>query len=393
MSAATSRRREPPPPLRPPAPGDERRFCREMLPRVSRTFAACIRLLPPKVAHAVLLAYLLCRIADTIEDTADLPVADKERLLALFRAALDDARVDLAPLRAAFASPRIDDELLARESAAVLTEFRRLGADQQLAIRPWVQEMCAGMAEFAVLHSRARPDRLEALASLADLDRYCYFVAGTVGHLLTELFRLHHPRLTRRHYARLKELSTSFGLGLQLTNIIKDVADDRRRGWSFVPRQLCQLAGIAPEELLAPHCQRQSRLVMELLIAKAKGHLDDALRYCTRLPRSAYRIRLFCLTPLFFAVRTLRLAEHDPRLLDAEHKVKITRGEVYRTISMTYLIAPNNHLVRAYYRRLAGRSGISRRPPLVIAPVPAGPPLAPATAAGKPEGQRPEANT
>nr|MBA3938449.1 squalene/phytoene synthase family protein [Planctomycetota bacterium] len=244
-----TRKREPLPPLLPPEPGGERRFCREMLPRVSRTFAACIRLLPPKVAHAVLLAYLLCRIADTIEDTADLPVADKERLLALFRAALEDARVDLGPLSAAFAMPRIDDELLARESAAVLREFRRLGADQQQAIRPWVQEMCTGMAEFAVLHSRARPDRLEALASLADLDRYCYFVAGTVGHLLTELFRLHHPRLTRRHYARLKELSTSFGLGLQLTNIIKDVADDRRRGWSFVPRQLCQLAGIAPEEL------------------------------------------------------------------------------------------------------------------------------------------------
>jgi farnesyl-diphosphate farnesyltransferase len=211
------------------------------------------------------------------------------------------------------------------------------------------------MAQFARIHARARPDHLEALASLEELDRYCYYVAGTVGHLLTELFALHHPRLTKKHYAKLKALSTSFGLGLQLTNIIKDVADDRQRGWSFVPKQLCSLAGTTPENLFSEDVTRQSQLVMSLLIAKAKRHLKDALTYCTTLPRSAYRIRLFCLTPLFFAVRTLHKAERDPRLLDPHHKVKITRGEVYRILCTTYVLAPNNHLVRAYYRQLAGK--------------------------------------
>lgn len=330
-------------------------YCREMLPKVSRTFAACIRLLPPRVGDAVLIAYLLCRIADTIEDTADLQVADKERLLAHFKACLAEGGGDAGPLAVAFKAERTNDEQLTARADITLREFRRLGADQQAAIRPWVQEMCDGMAEFARLHARARPDHLEALTTVDDLDRYCYFVAGTVGHLLTELFRLHHPRLTRRHYARLKELSTSFGLGLQLTNIIKDVADDRRRGWSFVPRQLCQLADTTPEDLLDPARMHQSRLVMELLIAKAKRHLKDALSYCTHLPRSAYRIRLFCLAPLFFAVRTLHKAERDPHLLDPDHKVKITRGEVYRILCFTHLLAPNNHLVRAYYRQLAGK--------------------------------------
>lgn len=341
--------------------GDDRRYCREMLPRVSRTFAACIRLLPPDVGHAVLLAYLLCRIADTIEDTPDLPVDDKQRLLSHFHRSLNDGGPDAEPLRLTFVGLRpndswhCDDEQLAAQADVVLREYGRLGPAQRNAIRPWVQEMCVGMAEFATMHSRARPDCLEALTSVDDLDRYCYFVAGTVGHLLTELFRLHHPRLTKRHYARLKELSTSFGIGLQLTNIIKDVVDDRQRGWSFVPRQLCHLAGISPEELLAPNRHHQARRVMDLLISKAKGHLMDALDYCTTLPRSAYRIRLFCLTPLFFAARTLYRAERDPRLLDPGHKVKITRGEVHRIICFTYLLAPNNHLVRAYYRQLAGK--------------------------------------
>ncbi len=342
-------------PRAPSAGGDDSIFCVGMLPRVSRTFAACIRLLPPPLDNQVLIAYLLCRVADTIEDTADLPVAEKDRLLALFAASLTEDGSDPTALATAFAHPRTDDELLAREASAVWRRFRALPRPQRDAISPWVREMCAGMAEFATIHSHARPDRLVALTAVADLDRYCYYVAGTVGHLLTELFRLHHPRVTRQHYARLKELATSFGLGLQLTNIIKDVADDRSRGWSFVPRQLCQLAGISPEDLIAPTHRREAGVVMNALIAKARIHLSDALDYCTALPRSQYRIRLFCLTPLYFAIRTLALAERDPALLDPGHKVKITRGEVYRTICMTYMLAPNNHLVRAYYRQLAAK--------------------------------------
>jgi farnesyl-diphosphate farnesyltransferase len=93
---------------------------------------------------------------------------------------------------------------------------------------------------------------------------------------------------------------------------------------------------------------------MATLIAKAKGHLRDALAYCTTLPAAAYRIRIFCLTSLYFAVRTLRLAERDPRLLDPSHKVKITRADVYRTVAAAHLVAPFDALARGYYLRLAG---------------------------------------
>jgi phytoene/squalene synthetase len=48
-------------------------FAREMLPAVSRTFAPAIDILPQGLADSVRLAYLLCRVADTIEDAARLP--------------------------------------------------------------------------------------------------------------------------------------------------------------------------------------------------------------------------------------------------------------------------------------------------------------------------------
>lgn len=322
----------PPAPAHPDSDARDRAFCREALPAVSRTFALTIRLLPPKLEYPVTVAYLLCRIADTIEDTTHLPPDEKRRLLAHFRACLDEPGPGTEPLRAAFAGLPGDEESLAANADRVLREFRRLPEAQRAAVRPWVQEMCAGMAQFV---------GVATLGSVDDLDRYCYFVAGTVGHMLTELFRLHDGRLTPERYEALESLATSFGLGLQLTNIIKDVADDRRRGLSFIPRELTE-AGVG-----------EAREVLQRLVSKAKRHLRDALDYCTRLPRRAYRIRLFCLTSLYFAARTLRLADRRPGLLGTEQKLKITRGAVYRTVAMTLLIAPYNRLVRAYYSQLS----------------------------------------
>ena len=336
----------------PPKRVSDREFCQDMLPKVSRTFAICIKLLPRDLEHSVLIAYLLCRVADTLEDSASLLLPEKMSLLDTFSRCFDTDVPDAELLRETFDSPASDDELLAREAHVVLAEFHRLPPSHQDAVRPWVKEMCTGMAEFAG-KTNASAGHV-AIGTVEELERYCYYVAGTVGHLLTELFRQHKPIPTPDQYEKMESLATSFGLGLQLTNIIKDVADDKRRGQSFLPRQLCQDAGVSPEDIQDTTHLGESRQVMQLLIENAKNHLCDALRYSIALPRRHYGIRKFCLTSLYFAVGTLRLADRDPRLLDPEHKVKISRAQVYRTILITQLIAPVNSLVKLYFRLLAG---------------------------------------
>lgn len=92
---------------------------------------------------------------------------------------------------------------------------------------------------------------------------------------------------------------------------------------------------------------------MAQMITKARSHLDRALEYCTELPWSEIRMRRFCLAPLYFAIRTLARAERDQHLLNPDHKVKISRSEVYRTLGIGGLIAPSNALIRSYYRHLA----------------------------------------
>ena len=322
--------------------------------RVSRTFAICIRLLPPELEHSVLIAYLLCRIADTVEDTTCLDREGKKQLLSHFSSCLPPDGPNAEPLRAAFNQFQNDDEKLARESDTVLREFHRLTSRQQVAIQPWVLEMCSGMAEFLGGPASDAENCVTSLDTVDDLERYCYYVAGTVGHMLTEIFGLVQPPISETNLGRMKSLSTSFGLGLQLTNIIKDVADDRRRGHNYVPRQLCMAAGIEPHDVQDGRYLQESREVVNAMVEKAQGHLCDALEYVTHVPRRQRGIRAFCLTSLFFAVKTLRLTEQDDTVLDPTKKVKITRSEVQRTIVTTRLIAASNLLVKAYFRSLAG---------------------------------------
>ena len=63
-----------------------------------------------------------------------------------------------------------------------------------------------------------------------DLERYCYFVAGTVGELLTGLFDLSVPGLSPEARRAFRARSVSFGLGLQMVNVLEDVASDLSHG-------------------------------------------------------------------------------------------------------------------------------------------------------------------
>ena len=109
------------------------RFGREILPAVSRTFALSVQLLRGDLGRSVLCAYLLCRIADTIEDDAHATPEDKARLLGEFLRGLDAAATaDAFPaLAAGIRGDAAHVQLLRRTD---LLE-RRLQAGRQVSVR------------------------------------------------------------------------------------------------------------------------------------------------------------------------------------------------------------------------------------------------------------------
>ena len=135
----------------------DRDFCQAMLPKVSRTFAICIRLLPPDLEYPVLVAYLLCRVADTLEDTTRLTPLEKSTLLNHFSRSVGTENVGVEPLRDIFADWEADDELLVHNADALLREFRKLPDHQRAGIAPWTLRHTAAVPGWCCGWSLSSP--------------------------------------------------------------------------------------------------------------------------------------------------------------------------------------------------------------------------------------------
>jgi farnesyl-diphosphate farnesyltransferase len=342
---------------------DPRAFAAFLLGKTSRTFALNIQVLPTGLRRQVLLAYLFCRMADTLEDDAQLPEAAKVRLLGSFRGLFPPGPTSegrIAAFRALLppeweASERWD-RLLVWHCHWILPQLAEFPAGAVDAISRCVDEMSAGMIDFTRRQARTREGQV-LIRSMEDLDRYCYYVAGTVGNLLCDLFTLHSPLIGPKRSRALRALSVSFGLGLQLTNILKDVQEDRRRNVSYIPSDLLSQEGT--DAAAFGEGGPASARVMAVLLAKAQGHLRDALEYTCLLPRMEPRLRLFCLWPLFMAAENLVVIAEHPGGAPTEGKLKITRGQVKDIVGRTSLACWSNlwlgRMFRATMSRLDSR--------------------------------------
>lgn len=315
--------------------------CVRLLPAVSRTFAVSIETLPEALRGAVRVAYLLCRVVDTIEDEPRLGPARRGALFDAFDAQMADDGASPAAFEAAAADlGRGADAELVRGAGAVFRAFRALPAAQRDAIRPQVQEMSRGMREYA---ARADAAGELALDDLVDLERYCWFVAGTVGLLLTALFEDALPPLPAPARRIVRETAVAFGLGLQLVNIVKDVAADSERGACFLPRDRLREAGVPTDGLLSPYYRSAALDVVADVCERARDHLDAAVAYTLAWPLPAGApVRQFCAVPLALAFATLREVERGDDTLRAGRTPKVSRGTVLRITALAGAAVPSD---------------------------------------------------
>ena len=133
----------------------------------------------------------------------------------------------------------------------------------------------------------------------------------------------------------MRNTAVSFGLGLQITNISKDIAADRGRGWSYVPLSYIEANGLSFEEFHAGKSTEKDLKVLETLLNKTVGHLNDAFDFILAIPKSYMRIRLFCIWPLWMAMKTVAELHKNHDLLKSNANVKISRKVVKKILCRT----------------------------------------------------------
>lgn len=303
-------------------------YCWQILPHVSRTFALTIPVLEEPLRGQVGVSYLLCRIADTIEDRVGLESAHRASLFQMFRQLIHSP--EEPTLRVEFRNawpdhPDPSHQDLVEHTGTVLDCYASMDPSPRGAIAQCIDEMVLGMERYPGPSERPAP--VEICPDLEALETYCHYVAGTVGVLLSRLFAESLPEswLTPER----SEDGRRFGLGLQLTNVIKDQGKDRERGVSYIPE-----AWITNDS--SPGLTREGT---RILIHRAVEHLDAAQRYILSLPPARSDMRLFCLWAAHLALATLRMAA-DPGT--PAGGVKISRDELWGAIERARIAAADD---------------------------------------------------
>jgi farnesyl-diphosphate farnesyltransferase len=325
-------------------------YCVTVLPQVSRTFAPTIRRLPRPLFLHVTVAYLLCRVADTIEDSIMLDVEQKQNLLDEYASLIkkENPLIELNSFMARISLlPQEGPEYgLVHNLLLILSVYTTFPRNVRKGISTWVAEMTSGMRKYVQSKNTSAQNFLK---TLKELDDYIYYVAGTVGNLSTALFSSYSSHITNKTIKRLNRYSESFGKGLQLVNIIRDMPSDWECNRSYIPNELLKKYDLTRRSIFDKHSIPQSKKMIDELIHMALSYLDGALQYIVAIPKAELRIRLSCLLPLFWALQTLRTIKKNINLFFQKEKIKISRAIIREELYFAYVTVFSNRLIQRRY--------------------------------------------
>lgn len=316
-----------------------------VLRSVSRSFYLSIRLLPAKLRDPIALAYLLARATDTIADTAEIDPALRLQELANLRARIQGQNdVSLGD----FATRQSDaaERTLIEAVPACLSWLESLPAADRDHIRQVLGRINEG--QTLDLERFAERNRIVALQNDAELLRYTYLVAGSVGEFWTSVCFRHVPDFATRPSPEMMLLGLEYGRALQLINILRDAGTDLRMGRCYLPADALHALGVAPAELR--HEPARALPLFNLWRERALQKLGSGIEYaCAIRP---LRVRLATVLPALIGARTLALLR-DAGANAFLAKVKVPRAEVRWILLRTATTLASPSKLRATFDALS----------------------------------------
>ena len=229
-------------------------YCESRAAQSGSSFYYIFRLLPPERRRAITALYAFCREVDDVVDEVHDPAV---------------ARAKLAWWRT--------------EVGAVFD-----GAPQHpvaQALVPVARSYRLPREHFdAVIDGMAMDLAQQRYADFADLERYCHRVAGVVGLMSAEIFG--HEEASTAGFAR------DLGIAFQLTNIIRDVGEDARRGRIYLPQEDLARFGVSASAILRAREEPGFGALMAFEVERASAWYDRAMAQLAPRDRKAQRASL-----------------------------------------------------------------------------------------------------
>ncbi|HEY5914202.1 MAG TPA: phytoene/squalene synthase family protein [Verrucomicrobiae bacterium] len=292
---------------------------------VSRSFYLTLRVLPAAIRPQIGLAYLLARTTDTIADTDLLPIAQRLDALKALRERIEGSGSGPLDFSSFVGQQGSSAECLLLENCeAALAELGRLSPADRDLVRRVLRTITSGQELDLRRFTGASATHIVALQSDLELDDYTYRVAGCVGEFWTRMCRAHLFPATALDERELLANGVRFGKGLQLVNILRDLAKDLRQGRCYLPAERLAGLDLQPGDLLEAGNERRLRPVYDGYLARAEEHLKQGWIYTNTVPRRFLRVRLACAWPILIGLETIELLR-TKAVLGNVAPVKISR--------------------------------------------------------------------
>ena len=226
-------------------------YCQQKTAQSGSSFYYSFLFLPPERRRAITALYAFCReVDDTVDEATDQSIA----------------RIKLAWWR---------NEVTQMYSGTPTHPV-------MLALQPHIQPY-----DLKQEHLQAIIDGMEMdldqsrYLDYPNLKKYCWHVAGVVGILSASIFGVTNPRTLQ--YAE------TLGLAFQLTNIIRDVGEDARKGRIYLPISELQQFNVTAADLLNARHSEKFEALMKFQADRAQQLYDEAFALLPREDRRAQR--------------------------------------------------------------------------------------------------------
>ena len=256
-----------------------RQACREMTRHHAKTFYFASHVLPAQKRSDAYAVYAFCRHVD---DQIDLAPDEAARLRAL---------ADLSHLLHAAYLP---DER---------AEFFENSLPWLCAFRETIRRRAIPAAYFEDLLTGVEMDRGQVrLKTWEELDRYCYHVASVVGLIMVHVLTEPAPELLKP--------ARDLGTAMQLTNILRDIAEDWQRDRLYLPADELEKFGLTAEDIARQRTGDPFRAMMRFQIGRARAYYGQAEPGIAALPPDGSRFCARLMSVIYGAI----LDEIDPDL-------------------------------------------------------------------------------
>jgi farnesyl-diphosphate farnesyltransferase len=275
---------------------------------------------------AASLGYLLARTSDTLADTAAAPQETRLKCLAQFKQALTgNSELPRWPVSLLNAIPDVRERHLLEGSAGIFAWLRRLPEAEAALLRELLATILSGQTLDLERFANATREHPLALRDLTALDDYAWRVAGCVGAFWTKLgFLTLGKQFSKAPESDLLKWGIAYGKGLQLVNILRDLAADLATGRCYLPVANPHDTGL----LLECHAR---------CLKQANDWIGKGEIYAASL--RSRRLRAASVLPALIARKTLE-SLHGATWETLQMRIKVPRRVVYQSVIRAFFQVP-----------------------------------------------------